>query len=249
MRRQRGGQWGVLALFLGIVVTATVSTAATPSPKRGGILNAMHREDPPSLSIHEEATISTNWPMMACYNNLVLFNPLFGQETVSTIIGELAEKWTWQDGGKALAFTLRQGVKWHDGRPFTSRDVKYTFDMVRGHPINRRPGSIHRHLPADAAAAVAAADVGLRLLPDLPRSYRRSGTAQHVRRHGAVPAQGVSSRRADRDGAESRLLRQRSPLPRWYSFHYYPRTRHAHRRAPGGPARCHHAPRRQQDGG
>ncbi len=134
MRRQGGGQWGVLALFLGIVVTATVSTAATPSPKRGGILNAMHREDPPSLSIHEEATISTNWPMMACYNNLVLFNPLFGQETVSTIIGELAEKWTWQDGGKALAFTLRQGVKWHDGRPFTSRDVKYTFDMVRGVP-------------------------------------------------------------------------------------------------------------------
>src|SRR5713226_1842037 len=134
MRRQRGGQWGVLALFLSIVVTATVSTAATPSPKRGGILNAMHREDPPSLSIHEEATISTNWPMMPCYNNLVLFHPLRGQENAATIIGELAEKWAWQDGGKSLVFALRKGVKWHDGQPFTSGDVQYTFDMVRGVP-------------------------------------------------------------------------------------------------------------------
>src|SRR6266852_1262165 len=122
MRRQRGGQWGVIALFLGIVVTATVSTAATPSPRSGGVLNAMHREDPPSLSIHEEATISTNWPMMSCYNNLVLFNPLRGQESPATIIGELAEAWGWEHGGKALEFTLRKGVRWHDGQPFTSKD-------------------------------------------------------------------------------------------------------------------------------
>jgi peptide/nickel transport system substrate-binding protein len=64
----------------------------------------------------------------------VLFDPLKKQENVSTIIGELAEKWEWQDGGKALAFTLRTGVKWHDGQPFTSKDVKYTFDLVREAP-------------------------------------------------------------------------------------------------------------------
>ncbi|MBI5628102.1 MAG: ABC transporter substrate-binding protein, partial [Candidatus Rokubacteria bacterium] len=31
-------------------------------------------------------------------------------------------------------FFLRKGVKWHDGQPFTSKDVKFTFDMVRGAP-------------------------------------------------------------------------------------------------------------------
>jgi len=94
----------------------------------------MLREDPPSLSIHEEATIATNWPMMPCYNNLVLFDPFRAQESPATIIGELAEKWEWKDGGKTLVFSLHHDVRWHDGQPFTSKDVKYTFDLVRGAP-------------------------------------------------------------------------------------------------------------------
>ena len=45
---------------------------------------------------------------------------------------ELAESWSWSDDKKALVFKLRQGVKWHDGKPFTSADVKCTFDMLMG---------------------------------------------------------------------------------------------------------------------
>ncbi len=123
-----------LKVFLVCALVTSSGWAATPSPKMGGILNAMHREDPSSLSIHEEATISTSWPMMPCYNNLVFYDPFRAQESAATIIGELAEKWEWQDAGKALVFTLRQGVRWHDGQPFTSKDVKYTFDLVRGAP-------------------------------------------------------------------------------------------------------------------
>ncbi len=126
-------RWGLGAFLICSLAVSPARGAAT-GPKMGGVLNAMHREDPPSLSIHEEATISTNWPMMSCYNNLVLFHPLRGQEGPATIIGELAEKWAWQDGGKTLVFTLHKGVRWHDGQPFTSRDVKYTFDLVRGAP-------------------------------------------------------------------------------------------------------------------
>ncbi len=117
-----------------LALAASSAWGANPAPKPGGVLNAMHREDPPSLSIHEEATVSVNWGVMPCYGNLVLFNPLRGQESPATIIGELAEKWVWRDGGKSLVFTLRQGVRWHDGQPFTSKDVKYTFDVVRGAP-------------------------------------------------------------------------------------------------------------------
>lgn len=102
--------------------------------KYGGILNATHLGDLPSLSIHEEATISTVWPMMPCYNNLVLFDPLKKQESLETIIGELAESWEWQDEGKNLVFYLRKGVRWHDGQSFSAKDVQYTFNLVREVP-------------------------------------------------------------------------------------------------------------------
>ena len=109
-----------------------VSSAA--EPKSGGVLNATLEEVPPSLSILEEATVGTVWPMMPCYNNLVLFDPLKRQESLQSLIGELAEKWAWQDGGKTLVFHLRKGVRWHDEKPFSSKDVKYTFDIVREAP-------------------------------------------------------------------------------------------------------------------
>ena len=56
------------------------------------------------------------------------------QETVDTIVPELAERWSWQDNHRNLVFFLRKNVKWHDGKPFTSKDVKYTFDVVREAP-------------------------------------------------------------------------------------------------------------------
>jgi len=88
-------------------------------------------EDPPGFSIHESATVSTVWPMMPCYSNLVLFDQQKPRETVDTVVPELAERWSWQDNHKNLVFFLRKNVRWHDGRPFTSKDVKYTFDVVR----------------------------------------------------------------------------------------------------------------------
>ena len=107
--------------------------AQSQTPKSGGVINVSQREDlPQGFAIHETSTISVVWPAMPCFNNLVFFDPLKKQESPDTIIGELAEKWSWQDGGRNLVFFLRKDVKWHDGQPFTSKDVKFTFDMVRG---------------------------------------------------------------------------------------------------------------------
>jgi peptide/nickel transport system substrate-binding protein len=125
------------ALTIGLAMLIAVAglsliAAVRQTPKYGGVLNAMHREDlPQGFSIHETATISTVFPSMPCFNNLVLFDPLKKVESTDTIIGELAEKWSWQDNYRNLVFFLRTDVKWHDGPPFTSKDVKYTFDMVR----------------------------------------------------------------------------------------------------------------------
>src|SRR5438067_3155501 len=123
------------ALLFAPATSQSQTPQASPTPKPGGVLNMMLREDlSQGFSIHETATISTVWPAMPCLNNLVLFDPLKKTESVDTIIGELAEKWSWQDNYRNLVFFLRKGVKWHDGQAFTSKDVKFTFDMLREAP-------------------------------------------------------------------------------------------------------------------
>jgi peptide/nickel transport system substrate-binding protein len=125
--------------LLGCAAVTLLALLALPSlayaAKPGGVLTLTQREDlPQGFAIHETATISSVWPVMPCFNNLVLFDPLKPNESPDTIIGDLAEKWSWQDGYRNLVFFLRKDVKWHDGKPFTSKDVKYTFDMLRETP-------------------------------------------------------------------------------------------------------------------
>ncbi|MBI4307884.1 MAG: ABC transporter substrate-binding protein [Chloroflexi bacterium] len=91
-------------------------------------------EPPPTFSLHETSLGQVTWPVSPAYNNLVFYDPGKGTETIETIIPDLGERWEWSADGKALTFFLRKGVKWHDGTPFTSLDVKYTFDVVREAP-------------------------------------------------------------------------------------------------------------------
>ena len=113
-----------------IMVAAPLVTAQ--APKSGGSLSVMLREDlPQGFAIHESSTYSTSFPALPCFNNLVFFDPAKPTESMETIVGDLAERWSWQDNYKNLVFFLRKDVKWHDGKPFTSKDVKFTFDMLR----------------------------------------------------------------------------------------------------------------------
>jgi peptide/nickel transport system substrate-binding protein len=111
----------------------TVSTTVLAGqPKQGGILRMYHRDSPGNASIHEGATYSLNVPFMGIFNNLVIYKQDEPQNSLNNIVPELAESWAWVNDGKTLTFKLRQGVKWHDGKPFTSADVKCTFDMLMG---------------------------------------------------------------------------------------------------------------------
>jgi ABC-type transport system substrate-binding protein len=111
----------VVSALVTVALIAPVSSQTTPTPKSGGVLNMMLREDlSQGFSIHETSTISTVWPAMPCLNNLVLFDPLKKTESVDTIIGELAEKWSWQDNYRISSFFLRKNVKWHEASPSTS---------------------------------------------------------------------------------------------------------------------------------
>jgi peptide/nickel transport system substrate-binding protein len=122
----------IIGLAVAVVSAAAVTAAYAGEPKHGGVLKMYHRETPGGISIHEEATFSTNVPMMPVFNNLVLFDQHKPQNSLDTIVPELASSWSWDAAKTQLTFKLRDGVKWHDGKPFTAQDVKCTFDMLMG---------------------------------------------------------------------------------------------------------------------
>jgi peptide/nickel transport system substrate-binding protein len=108
--------------------------AATPASaaKKGGVLRVFQYDSPASMSIHEEALNSAQNPMMAVFNNLVLFRQDEPQNRMDTIVPDLATKWSWNADMTELTFQLRRGVSWHDGEPFTAADVKCTWDLLLG---------------------------------------------------------------------------------------------------------------------
>ena len=119
--------------------TEAMTQVPTPTPmlagKPGGTLNVMLREDlSQGFAVLESATISVVFPSSPCFNNLVMFDPANPVENPDSVVPELAERWSWQDNYRNLVMFLRKNVKWHDGQPFTSKDVKYTFDMVSEAP-------------------------------------------------------------------------------------------------------------------
>jgi peptide/nickel transport system substrate-binding protein len=111
---------------------AVAFVGSAQAQKRGGVLVVSHIDSPPSPSIQEEGTSSVLIPFMAVFNNLVMYDQHKPVNTFDTIVPELAMRWDWDAARTALTFTLRQGVQWHDGKPFTSADVKCTWDMVSG---------------------------------------------------------------------------------------------------------------------
>jgi peptide/nickel transport system substrate-binding protein len=120
-----------------LAVTGSLSLAlfaadAALAQKTGGILKISHFDSPASMSLLEESTAAALRPMMGVFNNLVVYDQHVAQNSMRSIVPELATSWSSNEEGTELTFPLRQGVKWHDGKPFTSQDVKCTWDLLTG---------------------------------------------------------------------------------------------------------------------
>src|SRR5207247_4786997 len=87
---------------------------------------------PASMSLDEEATVVAQRPMMGVFNNLVIFKQDVPQNSLQSVVPDLATGWSWSEDGTELTFPLRQGITWHDGKPFTAADVKCTWDLLTG---------------------------------------------------------------------------------------------------------------------
>jgi peptide/nickel transport system substrate-binding protein len=120
----------ILAGIVVVLVLAPLRPAA--AQKSGGVLKIFFFDSPASMSIHEESTIAGQGPMMGVFNNLVMYDQSVPQSGLKSIVPDLASAWSWDESGTAVTFKLRQGVKWHDGKPFTARDVKCTWDLLQG---------------------------------------------------------------------------------------------------------------------
>src|SRR5215472_4304221 len=92
---------------------ATLVAQTAFAQKPGGVLRVHHQDSPASMSILEEATYSTVVPMMAVFNNLVMYDQHVPQNSMQSIVPDLATSWSWSEEGTELSFKLRQGVKWH----------------------------------------------------------------------------------------------------------------------------------------
>src|SRR5208282_3170597 len=109
---------------------AALSIATTASgQKPGGTLRVYNPESIASLSMLEEFA-NAELPIMGMFNNLVMFDQHVVQNSLQSIVPDLATSWSWDEEGTDLTFQLRQGVRWHDGQPFTARDVKCTWDLL-----------------------------------------------------------------------------------------------------------------------
>ncbi|HEY1796632.1 MAG TPA: ABC transporter substrate-binding protein, partial [Stellaceae bacterium] len=101
-------------------VLLAVSAGPASAQKSGGILRIQHFDSPASMSILEESTRAAEEPMMSVFNNLVMYDQHVAQTSMQSIVPDLALRWDLSEDGKELKFPLHQGVKWHDGKPFTA---------------------------------------------------------------------------------------------------------------------------------
>ena len=213
---------------------------AGSAQKPGGILRIYHRDSPASMSIHEEATFSAVMPMMGVFNNLVMFDQhVAAEQPASRSCPTSPTSWAWSEDGTELTFKLRQGVKWHDGKPFTAADVKCTCDLLLGkgsdklrlNPRKAWYGNLDEvdrqrrrrgDLPSEAAAAGAAGAARLGLLADLSLPRPAGADAAAPDRHRPVQIRRVQAERVHQARAQPGLLEAGPALSRRHRVHDHP---------------------------
>jgi peptide/nickel transport system substrate-binding protein len=115
---------------------AAGASVAVAQPKPGGVISVPVSSDPQALDIHQVSTYVAVWPEAPCYNQLLQIDP--NDETDSKITADLADKWETPDNGLSYIFHLHPGIKFHDGSPFTSADIKANLDWIKT-PANKKP--------------------------------------------------------------------------------------------------------------
>jgi peptide/nickel transport system substrate-binding protein len=106
------------------------ASVTSGTPVSGGELVVTIPSDPPSLNtIIDNDGMATRIVRHHVCQALVGVDPY--DEPAYRYRPELAERWDVSEDGKTYTFHLRKDLKWHDGQPFTSKDVIATFDKIQ----------------------------------------------------------------------------------------------------------------------
>jgi len=111
-----------LVLLLGVApacAPATETGAASDLPVRAALW-----KDPLSLSLIGNPDTNAEFVARLVTDSLVTLDAHL------SLVPQLATSWEAEDGGRTLTFHLRDGVRWHDGQPFTADDVVFTWEKV-----------------------------------------------------------------------------------------------------------------------
>lgn len=128
-------QLGTLGIFLALIslliLPAVHSTqAAAPAIKMGGTLIIDNESGSLWPNSYNPFSGAVNWT-----SNGIIYEPLI---YVNSLNGKaqpwLATSYAWGNGNKTLTFTIRHGVQWSDGKPFSADDVVFTFDLMKKFP-------------------------------------------------------------------------------------------------------------------
>jgi len=122
-----------VVVFSSLFALAAPSTSA-PTPKKGGTLNFAVVSSPPSSDCHAETTFGMIHPVTPHYSLLLKIDPARYPE----VAGDLAESWKAAPDGMTYTFKLHRSVKFHDGSPLTSADVKASYERI----IRPAPGVV-----------------------------------------------------------------------------------------------------------
>jgi Bacterial extracellular solute-binding proteins, family 5 Middle len=133
----------VLAAFVSLLSGAVPSDVveAQERPRYGGELIFVLPSEMPSYDGHREGTFGTVHPLAPFYNTLLRIDPT--DRTGTRPVGDLAESWTISADAMTYTFKLRQGIRFHDGSPLSSRDVKASYDKIIFPPAGVSPLHLH----------------------------------------------------------------------------------------------------------
>ena len=120
------------AVAASALLIAISGSGAAFAQKQGGVLKMYVWDNPPSVSMLDGVNPIGQRVTMGVFNNLVMFDQHVKQNSANSIVPDLATRWSWSEEGTELTLPLREGVSWHDGKPFTAQDVRCTFDLLTG---------------------------------------------------------------------------------------------------------------------
>ena len=118
------------AVIVGSGLALGIGPANAQAPKRGGILNFSVVAEPPNYDCHGSNTFALVHPIAPHYSLLVKFD---GKD-YPKVVPDLAQSWTAAPDGLSYTFKIRSGVKFHDGSPLTSADIKASYDRIINPP-------------------------------------------------------------------------------------------------------------------